>query len=346
MRNAIALLEAGEYEKAYDLLARGTSDPRLLCHRARALAELGRDGEAIATMEEALACSAGLPFVQATLALLLLDMDRPAEAAEPLERALALDPRNVYLPAYRGLVRFETGARDEGLQLLETQLIPASPAQASRVALALERWLGPGEVSFVPFVMEVSDGDPEPAVFAALNRYLLWPDAAASWLHVRLLGGAPVADRDALGSADEMMRRGETAKAVETLRARYSEDRTHGDPTIRLALAETLLVANDASAALELLPETTPSPVTLLPCALRAAALFRTGRAADAAAMLDACAPLASREDFSILYLHGLAHLSAGERRRARQALEAAFRLEAPDIARALIEASRSRIAS
>lgn len=339
MREAVGLVGAGRYAEAAAVFrAVPPQAPRDLCHHARALYEVGEPAAALEAIERAMASSGGVPFVVASRAILLLDLGRPVEALRDIDRSLELDPSNVLLPAYRGLARFLVGDRRAGLATLRRAFLPASPALGSRIAVALETWLGPGAASFGPFVFETTV-EPEPPLFAALNRYLVAPDHAASWLHVHLFRRATIAEHDLLGKAIGLLSRA-PAEAAELLSA--SGDGTDG--CLRQARLEALLLSDRADEALTLLDPGGEAEADPYARAFRAAVLFRAGEPARAAELL---AKVVEEEpsDYTLPYLRGLALLGAGDPRTARRSFEAAFRLECPNVAAALVAAAEARLA-
>lgn len=316
-----------------------------LCYRARAAHETGRDDDAGEAIARALGISGADPYVRQSAALLALDEGRPDDALAHLVRAREASPSNVLLPAYHGLALFLAGDRAAGIELLGETLLPVPPALQSRVALHLEGWLGPGSASFDRCVLELHE-EPEPAAFAAINRYLVMPEDLAEWIHVRLFDRERRADHAAIRRAGELVTRGDPAGAVLLLAGAGSSE------AVRLALAEAYLAAGRAEEALVKLEEVAQSgEQDPFVTAFRAAALFRLGRSAECLALLRSVLEAPSGEgrllgdDFSVRYLEGLSLLATGEARAARRTFERAFTLECPFAGKVLVEACRARLA-
>jgi arylsulfatase A-like enzyme/Tfp pilus assembly protein PilF len=87
-------LSAAQPQRALDLLAPFGEDAEAptLVARARALSDLGRHQEALATLELAQRKEDGMAKLHEARGIVLLRLERAAEARQDLERALAIDP--------------------------------------------------------------------------------------------------------------------------------------------------------------------------------------------------------------------------------------------------------------
>lgn len=84
------------------LRAKNPRDVRVAQLQARALAGAGRRGEAITTLRNVIAADGDQPSAYLSLADLLAEDGRPADAHEVLDRAAARFPENVSVPFQRG----------------------------------------------------------------------------------------------------------------------------------------------------------------------------------------------------------------------------------------------------
>ena len=330
MRAALTLGQKGAWEEACDLFARAKGlGPRELCHFARSLWECGREDEAWEVQGRADAAGSDLAWVLFSRGLLHLDAQEPEEASRHFEMSRSRDARNLLLPCYEALARFDSGLHREGLDQLAAHLLAEPPALQSRVAVCLERFLGPGRVTFVPYVLEASE-EPEPAAFAAVNRYLMWPERAASAVHARFSGRGRAHRAVAEASASILTRDYDRA-------ARLLEE--VGDETAEELVplrVEVALLRGDGPQALELALGDAPETQ-----AFRAAAHFLCDQPDEALALLGELPEDLRRLDYTFTYLEGLCHLIAKRPRKARQTFEDAFRGYHPHLTIHLVREAR-----
>ncbi len=332
-REALKLLARGEAKAALSAIDEvPKKDPRLLCHRARILFDLGRDEEALETSGRALdgtpSGSRFASFVMGSRAILLADFGRHEEAIPLFAEATRLDPKNRLLPGFLGVARFGSGARREGIANIKNSLYGASPRLSARIALMLEAATGIGEATFAAFVMELFR-EPEWPPFEALNKLLLLPDRMANWLHGNLFARGELPVRNTVARAATLVERGDLATAKRLLEEAIALQEAKSEVrslSLRQTLGEVELMLRHGEEAEALLEDETDEYER----ALRGAAFFLQGKAEEALEILRGLPPEPSVDDFSILYLKGLCHLAAGQKREARLAMEEAFRLPAP----------------
>ena len=134
-----ALDEAGQHERARDMLAAGlarSQAPRLLLHQALVLDEDGHHAEAMAVMQRA--ADAGEPRAMTDLAKWLLDAGKPGDALAYARHAVAILPAYAAGQRKRGKVALAAGHPDEALDAFERAYqLEHSDINALNLGLAL-----------------------------------------------------------------------------------------------------------------------------------------------------------------------------------------------------------------
>jgi len=105
----------GAYDRALALEPDADDGAVIVGNRAHALHELGRDAEARADFDRAIADDPRLPSAWTGRAAVRKDADDLAGALADYERAIELDPRHVGAICQRAMVRFAQGAEQEEL---------------------------------------------------------------------------------------------------------------------------------------------------------------------------------------------------------------------------------------
>ena len=110
------------------------------CNRGLLLAKLGKDEEALASLQKAAELVPDAPEVWNNLGEVLARLDRPAEAVERFDKAVALD--DDYAPAWFGKARvlLNNGRKKDGRQAARRFLKLAAPTDPK--ARTLRKLLG------------------------------------------------------------------------------------------------------------------------------------------------------------------------------------------------------------
>lgn len=122
---------------------------RLVADLGYALAEQGRNEEAVTVFAGLVALAPATPYFRSALGALWLRMGEPRRALEHLEAALSADPEDISALVNRGETRLQLGEREAALldltaavRLCESGATGAAESLAARARALLARWQG------------------------------------------------------------------------------------------------------------------------------------------------------------------------------------------------------------
>ena len=112
---------------------------RLIAELGYALAEQGRDREAVTIFEGLAALAPAITYFQSALGALRLRLGEPERAISHLGRVLAADPQDLMALVNRGEAAMQTGDIASARRDLSTAILLDTPTETPAAALCLKR---------------------------------------------------------------------------------------------------------------------------------------------------------------------------------------------------------------
>ena len=322
-RRAIALFEAGAYAEAaaalVALLARIPAEPALLRLCGMALLRGGEVGRGLPYLARARRLAPRDPVAASWHGIGLQACDRPAEAERALREAIALDRTDPAPLVHLARVLLRLSKHDEALGAARQAVCMAPALLEARHALHL------AEVAALTASAARHPGEPHPDdPVAPRLRAAAWTALAGICLRLDKIGDARAASIEALAALPLDAQAQTTLATIEHLGGApfAAKARLHAVLArcpqwlaARIALAELLLLDNDAPAAMALLDGEPHGEHRLRTRwqAVRISALIALGRYQAAEAALARVTPPVNETEIILRWQHSLLARAAGD---------------------------------
>ncbi len=187
VKQGITAIEAGDFARAETVLlgavAEDAADPQAAFYLGVAQAGLGKNEEAVSSLQRALKLQPVFQEASLNLSALLLDAGEEAEALRVVDAALAADPKATALIHNKALALLQLGKPDEAARLFEA-VIAEGPASDEVRFLYAQSLLQAGETE--PALAELRKllGSESVEVLASVadlfGRLKQWPDCVSA----------------------------------------------------------------------------------------------------------------------------------------------------------------------